>query len=51
MASSAQEIRNETSKHEILEKIESRYSKFPMIPIMKDTEKHLVFSINLEDEI
>lgn len=51
MASSAQEISNETSKSEILERIDSRYSKISLIPIMKDMEEHLAFSIKLEDEI
>lgn len=51
MVSSVQGIRNEVTRHEVLEKIETRYSKIPLIPLMKDTEAHLAFSINLEEEI
>lgn len=51
MASSAREIRNNATKNEVLKKIETIYSKLPMIPIIKDMEAHLAFSINLENEI
>lgn len=47
MVGSAKEIRSSEAKSEIMERIETRNAKVPLLPIMKGMSDHLAFFLKV----